>query len=438
MAHEIFISYSSKDEQTAQAITAALEEQGISCWIAPRDVLPGLPYGEAIIEAINQCRLLLLVFSAHSNKSQQVLREVERAVSKGINIIPFRIENAPMSKALEYFLSTPHWLDASTQPLEKHFQTLVETVRLLRERHGPESATLEQQSKPTALASQEPHLGSLVFKLCNRAPQVSAFADFFIDNLKQRPGSPQIYFIHGEESECHDSLVERLIHTQINQIVEKRWGEQRGTVVFKKPRWPHEGESGELRKQLKRMLFSEFDPAYMDDDLSASALSKLAAMSLKSLILIRHNIYSEQWTTLTRDLIQWYLSYWAEGSNDATGPQFLIFFNVIYSKVKEKSWWKSLLSPQGYGRERIQKEIQEISAAHNASSPCLVLKELTPPREYDVGDWFTRHNIYDAKVQGELLKKIFAASRARQISMADVEHELQTIHQSFIKERSYF
>ncbi|HEY0384797.1 MAG TPA: toll/interleukin-1 receptor domain-containing protein, partial [Pyrinomonadaceae bacterium] len=91
MAHEIFISHSSKDVAAAGIVCAALEARGIRCWIAPRDVLPGVSYGEAIIDAINQCRFFVLIFSAHSNKSQQVLREVERAASKNIAIVPFRL-----------------------------------------------------------------------------------------------------------------------------------------------------------------------------------------------------------------------------------------------------------------------------------------------------------------------------------------------------------
>jgi hypothetical protein len=59
------------------------------------------------------------------------MREVERAVNKGIPVIPFRIENVTPSKAMEYFLSAPHWLDALTPPLEKHLQRLADTVQAL-------------------------------------------------------------------------------------------------------------------------------------------------------------------------------------------------------------------------------------------------------------------------------------------------------------------
>jgi TPR repeat protein len=126
---DVFLSYSGNDKLTADAICATLERNKIRCWIAPRDVMPGMNYGEAIIDAINESRMMIIVFSSASDGSPQVLREVERAVSKGIPIVPFRIEEIEPSKSMEYFLSTPHWLDALTKPLEKHIERLLGTVQ---------------------------------------------------------------------------------------------------------------------------------------------------------------------------------------------------------------------------------------------------------------------------------------------------------------------
>ena len=129
MAHDVFISYSSKDIDVATAVCHRLEIDGIPCWMAPRDIEPGTPYGDAIIDALNVSHLMVLVFSAHSNESPQVEREVERAVSKGITVIPFRIENPPLSKTMEYFISVSHWLEAETGPLEGHLVRLSIAVR---------------------------------------------------------------------------------------------------------------------------------------------------------------------------------------------------------------------------------------------------------------------------------------------------------------------
>ena len=62
MAHDVFVSYASGDKQVADAACATFESHGNSRGIAPRDVLPGIHYGEAIIDAIHECRIMVLVF----------------------------------------------------------------------------------------------------------------------------------------------------------------------------------------------------------------------------------------------------------------------------------------------------------------------------------------------------------------------------------------
>jgi hypothetical protein len=146
MAHDVFICHSSKDRTIANAICSTLEQNHIRCWIAPRDVLPGSDYGGAIIEAISSTRITVLVFSSNSNDSPHVRREIERTISHGIPVLPFRVEEITPSKALEYFISDAHWLDAMTPPLEQHLDHLVGTVRLLLEREAARGAGASEAS----------------------------------------------------------------------------------------------------------------------------------------------------------------------------------------------------------------------------------------------------------------------------------------------------
>jgi hypothetical protein len=148
MAFDVFISYSVHDKLTAQAVCATLESSGIRCWIAPRDIMPGSEYGDAIVEAINQSHALVLVFSSNANQSPQIRREVERAVSKGLPIVPLRIENIAPTQSLEYFIGAVHWLDALTPPLEQHLQRLAEAVKALLRIDS--AATEGQVRTPTA------------------------------------------------------------------------------------------------------------------------------------------------------------------------------------------------------------------------------------------------------------------------------------------------
>ncbi len=128
MNHDVFISYSHKNKPMADAVCATLEQNGIRCWYAPRDIAPGREWAECIIEAIEGCRVFLLLFSDYSNASTQVLREVSKAVSSQKVIIPIKVTDTVPSGSMEYYLSTVHWLDMLDQPLQEQLRTLLMRV----------------------------------------------------------------------------------------------------------------------------------------------------------------------------------------------------------------------------------------------------------------------------------------------------------------------
>jgi TIR domain len=121
---EVFVSYSQSDRDSAIELVAWVESSGIECWMAPRDISPAADWAAEIIEAIAAAKVMVLVFSASTNNSPQVRREVERAVHKGVSVLPFRVEDVLPSKSLEYFLSSQHWLDAFPPPREPHYERL--------------------------------------------------------------------------------------------------------------------------------------------------------------------------------------------------------------------------------------------------------------------------------------------------------------------------
>lgn len=129
MAHDVFISYSSVNRTAAEAAAAFLEGASVRCWIAPRDVGPGTPWPTAIVDAIDQCRVMVLIFSSAADKSEDVQREVFRAFEGGIPVVPLRVEDIKPSGGLAYYLNRLHWLDALTEPLEQHLRKLVISVQ---------------------------------------------------------------------------------------------------------------------------------------------------------------------------------------------------------------------------------------------------------------------------------------------------------------------
>src|SRR6201988_4469448 len=131
MPSMVFISHSSKDRETADTICAHLESARIKCWVAPRDIEPGATWTKGIMQGLDACRVLILVFSEYANDSDHVQREVAKAFSSGLAVIPFRIKDVLPNQSLSYFLDTIQWLDASAPPLQKHLGTLSERVKKL-------------------------------------------------------------------------------------------------------------------------------------------------------------------------------------------------------------------------------------------------------------------------------------------------------------------
>jgi TolB-like protein/Tfp pilus assembly protein PilF len=141
MEPKVFISHSSKDKVIADAVCSELESAEIPCWIAPRDIKAGSEWTAGIIQGIGSCRVFVLVFSENANVSEHVRREVAKAFSLGLAVIPFRVQNIVPNSSLGYFLDTVHWLDAISPPLQKHLQALTERTKQLLASDQPSTIT---------------------------------------------------------------------------------------------------------------------------------------------------------------------------------------------------------------------------------------------------------------------------------------------------------
>src|SRR5450432_1333 len=125
----VFLSYASADAEIVNQVCQALEAQGVVCWMAPRDVKPGAQYADAIVRAINDAKALVLVLSASAVASSHVGREIERAASKHKQIVALKIDAAPLTPALEYFLSESQWIDVPTLGMPAALAKLAAAVR---------------------------------------------------------------------------------------------------------------------------------------------------------------------------------------------------------------------------------------------------------------------------------------------------------------------
>ena len=124
-----FISHASEDAAVAAELCRRLEERGLKCWIAPRDIPPGRDWAPEIMQGIDRSRTMIVLVSAASNRSPQVLREVSQAVSKEHPIFPILLERVLLSRNLDYFIAPIHWIQFWSGTMEEHAETLQAAIQ---------------------------------------------------------------------------------------------------------------------------------------------------------------------------------------------------------------------------------------------------------------------------------------------------------------------
>ena len=127
MDPKIFITYSSKDQKVARTICTALENRGLICWISARNVKPGQNYQEQIVRAIRAARVMVLVFTANANNSNEIKKELALASQNNLVVIPVRIEDVAPNEAFAYEFATRQWIDLF-EDWEKSISELVELI----------------------------------------------------------------------------------------------------------------------------------------------------------------------------------------------------------------------------------------------------------------------------------------------------------------------
>lgn len=113
MKHDVFISYSHKDQFVADQIYDKLQKESISCWMAPNSLKGGDEYEDIIWDAINVCSYVIFICSSSSVASRWVNSEISIAFESNKRIIPFKIEDVILPGRLKLKINQSQWIDAS-------------------------------------------------------------------------------------------------------------------------------------------------------------------------------------------------------------------------------------------------------------------------------------------------------------------------------------
>jgi hypothetical protein len=123
-----FISHASDDVGLARQLCARLETQGVKCWIAPRDLIPGQPYSSEIVRGIETTDALILLTTPAAVDSENVLNELEQAHRLHKTLLTVMVGKPQISRQLSYYIARLHWIEASGASLDSLADRLAQAL----------------------------------------------------------------------------------------------------------------------------------------------------------------------------------------------------------------------------------------------------------------------------------------------------------------------
>ena len=158
-----------------ETVRDVLEQNHLSCWMAPRDIAAGMDYYSAIPTAIKSSRVFLLFVSQNALESKYVIKELRLAVENGCIIIPFMLENIPLNDEFDFLLSGSQRYEAYLKKSEA-LENLIIRIRTITNPDMPDTQKF-QQTEPTAPPTQPVSLGNEVCCPACGSNQVHIYSD---------------------------------------------------------------------------------------------------------------------------------------------------------------------------------------------------------------------------------------------------------------------
>ena len=136
MSAEVFVSYSSQDHTQVSKIIERLRKAGVSVWMDEGGIDAATLWSEAIVEAINESKVLIMMVSKHSTDSANVVKEVMLASESSKTILPVYLEPADIPTRLKYQLTGIQHSEAYSLTPDELRNQIRETRKLLLHGRG--------------------------------------------------------------------------------------------------------------------------------------------------------------------------------------------------------------------------------------------------------------------------------------------------------------
>lgn len=154
MNHDVFISFSFIDKTIVDKISNQLNfVYNIPCWICTADIRGGDDFYDDIVEAIEVSKLLLLVQTQSSVKSDEVQDEVMCALNSKKIVVPFIIDDSELKGKLKLKLSSTQRVDGRADPLDDRIKELAQELCKILDRPFCENCSSSRNESENRLSS---------------------------------------------------------------------------------------------------------------------------------------------------------------------------------------------------------------------------------------------------------------------------------------------
>ena len=135
---DVFISYKAEEFEDAIWVKSVLENNGISCWMAPMSISGGASYATEIPKAIRACKVFVLMLSEKQQNSKWVPRELDQAINAGKTVLPFMLENCELKDDFNFYLTNVQRYAAYENKASAMKKMIVEIICILNLVNGEE------------------------------------------------------------------------------------------------------------------------------------------------------------------------------------------------------------------------------------------------------------------------------------------------------------
>ena len=319
----VFFSYAHEDETLRDKLSkhlAILVRQGLVSEWHDRRIQAGEEWAGEIDANLDQADLILLLVSADFLASDYCYKiEMERAMARHaageavvipVVLRPCLWSDAPFGRlqALpKNALPVTKW-----ETTDDGFLSVAEGIRA--------RVALRRAAAPLPRAA-----GEDVPLHCDRGDQTSDFEIFLREHQVEKV---LLCGIPAKENDLPESLGERLTNTLIREHAERTWGASHGMTLGKALPWPDPAAFEARRSRLLNTIHSHLKC----DGFSAEpkGFAEIVGGKLEKAFVLRHTIRLKRWAEGERELLAWYLQFWADVRAAQPAPQFLLLFNRFH------------------------------------------------------------------------------------------------------------